>query len=140
MGTQNITAKITNLPSINANYNTGNILKTKKNEDGRFKQFLTKDLPSTTLGLIEGASDLLPGGKIISALAAGAKNYIDNGSGSSNDLISTTSELQKQNFIQNLELIKMQTRIQEDARKISTISNILKVRHDTAKNVVNNIR
>lgn len=40
----------------------------------------------------------------------------------------------------NLQYLNLQKKIQKDNRQFTMISNILKVKHDTAKNSINNIR
>ena len=41
---------------------------------------------------------------------------------------------------QTMELIELQQQISMEQRQFSTISNVLKARHDTAKSVINNVR
>ncbi|WP_224369351.1 hypothetical protein [Hyalangium versicolor] len=43
-------------------------------------------------------------------------------------------------FSQQKELLKLQSALQNESQKYQTISNVLKTRHDTAKNAIGNIR
>jgi hypothetical protein len=40
----------------------------------------------------------------------------------------------------NLQFLGLQERVREESRRFQTISNVMKSRHDTAKNSVGNIR
>jgi hypothetical protein len=40
----------------------------------------------------------------------------------------------------NLQFLGLQERVQEESRRFQTISNVMKTRHDTAKNAIGNIR
>lgn len=40
----------------------------------------------------------------------------------------------------NLEFLKLQQQMQQQSRRYTTISNVLKTKHDTVKNSINNIR
>ncbi|MGM0596051.1 MAG: hypothetical protein ACQES9_03350 [Myxococcota bacterium] len=53
---------------------------------------------------------------------------------------SDITQLQKQNQDFNLDFLKLQMQIQGENRKFSTLSNVEKSKHDTAKSVINNIR
>jgi hypothetical protein len=59
----------------------------------------------------------------------GAPNYGDDMSGA----------LQQQ-ADNSMHYLQLQQQIQEETRAFTTISNVLKARHDTVKNAINNVR
>ena len=40
----------------------------------------------------------------------------------------------------NLQYLNLQEKMQNENRQFSTVSNVLKTKHDTAKNAINNVR
>jgi len=44
------------------------------------------------------------------------------------------------NMTFNLEYLAIQNKMQQESRQFSLLSNIMKVKHDTAKNAVSNVR
>ena len=48
--------------------------------------------------------------------------------------------LQESNVSFNLQYLQLQQRMQNESRRFTLLSNIMKTKHDTAKNVVQNIR
>jgi arginine decarboxylase-like protein len=55
-------------------------------------------------------------------------------------LMNATREMQEMNMSFNLQYLQLQQKMQSDNRKFTTISNIMKTKHDTAKNAINNVR
>ena len=49
-------------------------------------------------------------------------------------------ELQDVQMAFNKEYLQLQTRMQHENRRYSTVSNVLKTKHDTAKNSISNMR
>jgi hypothetical protein len=47
--------------------------------------------------------------------------------------------MQQENQVFNMQYMQLQQSIQADNRNFSTMSNLLKVRHDTAKSAINNM-
>ncbi len=80
---------------------------------------------------LTGAASMIP---VVSTLTAGAG--MPGGSGSVTDM----AHLQKQQQDWNMEYLKLQMEVQAENRQFSTISNIVKSRHDTARAAINNIR
>ncbi|MDA3864453.1 MAG: hypothetical protein PF689_11370 [Deltaproteobacteria bacterium] len=62
------------------------------------------------------------------------------GVGGETNSTSDIAQLQKQNQDFNLDFLKLQMQIQGENRRFSTLSNVEKSKHDTAKSVINNIR
>ena len=51
-----------------------------------------------------------------------------------------TKEMQEMNQSFNLQYLELQQNMQQENRKFSTLSNIMKTKHDTAKATINNVR
>jgi hypothetical protein len=71
---------------------------------------------------------------------AGASALGGTGAGADGDLMSQMKELQQQSRDMNLEMLALQEQVQQENRRFTTASNVLKARHDTAKAAISNIR
>ena len=60
--------------------------------------------------------------------------------GSSWDLLDAQNTLNQQNQQFSLAYLKLQDEMQRESREHTTVSNVMKVRHDSAKAAINNIR
>jgi len=54
--------------------------------------------------------------------------------------MATAQSLQRESQAFNLQLIALQEEMQQENRRFSTLSNVLRARHDTAKAAISNIR
>jgi hypothetical protein len=72
----------------------------------------------------QGAGEFLQGGSVTSA----------------NDLMAATRQMQQMNQSFNLQYLLLQQQMQSENRQYTALSNVLKTRHDTAKNAINNVR
>ena len=68
------------------------------------------------------------------ALAAGA------GGSSQGRATHAPRQMQDMNHWFNLQFLQLQQKMQADNRQFTLISNIMKTKHDTAKNAINNVR
>lgn len=59
---------------------------------------------------------------------------------SSAELLEATREMQDMNMSFNLQYLMLQNKISHENRQFTLVSNIMKNKHDTAKNAINNIR
>lgn len=66
--------------------------------------------------------------------AGGAK------SGSQQDMINQTKGMQEMMASFNLQYLQLQEKMQSENRSFTTISNVMKTKHDTAKASINNVR
>jgi len=87
--------------------------------------------PQITNALSGIAGNIATNGQTTSGLTAGA---------STDSTTASIIQSQKQNTIDQLNLIELQSNIQNENRQISMISNISKAKHDTAKAAITNIR
>jgi hypothetical protein len=72
--------------------------------------------------------------------ATGGTGAALGGAASGDDLMSQVKSLQEQSRDMNLEMLALQEQCQQENRRFSTLSNVLKARHDTAKAAISNIR
>ena len=111
-------------------------------DDGGFRSAMSRVAGATASGLgkVAGA---VPGSAALGLAAEGLNAMRSDSSGSlpgaGDDQIEQMFEMQKQSQAFNLQYLELQNRIQEDNRQFSTLSNLMKVRHDTAKSAINNM-
>jgi len=55
-------------------------------------------------------------------------------------LMMATKQMQEMNMSFNLQYLQLQQKMQSDNRQFTLLSNIMKSKHDTAKNAINNVR
>ena len=51
-----------------------------------------------------------------------------------------TREMQELNMTFNMQYLQLQQKMQQDNRQFTMLSNIMKTKHDTAKNAISNVR
>ena len=73
----------------------------------------------------------------VSRLAAEAKK---SQSDRTNELFKVIGEMQEMQMSFNLQYLMLQNKISQENRQFSMVSNIMRNKHDTAKNSINNIR
>lgn len=56
------------------------------------------------------------------------------------DLMNQTKDMQEMMASFNLQYLQLQEKMQQENRSFSTISNVMKTKHDTAKASINNVR
>jgi hypothetical protein len=62
-------------------------------------------------------------------------------SGGGNDVdMAAVQAMQRESQTFNLQLLALQEEVQQENRRFSTVSNILRARHDTAKAAISNVR
>lgn len=85
---------------------------------------------------------VVPGGGLLTMAAEGIKALKDGaayGGGGPDDQIDKMWAMQQESQMFNLQYLNLQTAIQDDNRRFSTMSNLMKARHDTAKSAINNM-
>lgn len=95
---------------------------------------------------VEAASSFVPGGGVVSAAVRGARSTsagtassVAVGSGSPAGGIVRTGA-QSAMMQDNMAFLELQQQMQSENRQFTMLSNVLKARHETAKNSINNIR
>ena len=90
------------------------------------------------LGLSGGAA--VSGGAGGSAIGAVEANVASGAESSADQMLLATREMQEMNQSFNLQYLQLQQNMQQENRKFTTLSNVMKAKHDTAKNAINNVR
>lgn len=92
---------------------------------------------------LEAASDVaraagavIPGAGLVSLALSGLSHLV----GHDTKPASTTASLLAQNQAMDTQYLLLQARMQQESRMYTAISNILRVRHEAAKNAIANIR
>jgi len=62
------------------------------------------------------------------------------GGGSQDQLLAATKQMREMQMSFNLQYLQLQSQLQNENRSYTAISNIMKTKHDTAKNSINNVR
>ena len=57
-----------------------------------------------------------------------------------NALFSATAQMQEMQMSFNLQWLQLQNSMQSENRQFAMVSNIMKTKHDTAKNIISNVR
>ena len=107
------------------------------------------------------AASMMPGSPVVSAAVASVSSVVSSaassvggapvaggaggvggtaGQGEQWDLLAAQREMQAEGMKMNLAYMNLQNEMQAESRAHNAISNIMKVRHDSAKAAINNIR
>lgn len=107
---------------------------------------------------ITGAGQSMAGGGAGGAMGAGGGGFVtaeniptfgpglntpQNGASTGNpqqDMINQTKGMQEMMASFNLQYLQLQEKMQQENRSFTTISNVMKTKHDTAKSSINNVR
>ena len=74
------------------------------------------------------------------AKAGSAVNASNPDRGALNALLEATRQMQETQMSFNLQYLELQSQMQNENRSYTAVSNMLKTKHDTVKNSINNIR
>jgi hypothetical protein len=118
----------------------------RKAERGRFENALRSAGAavaggvSSSLGL---AAPFVPGGPVLAAAVKGAiappPGASPGAAASGGDVVEATRALQVEAQSFNLQYLQLQESLQRESREFTAVSNVMKVRHDTAKSAIQNI-
>jgi hypothetical protein len=138
----------------------------RKASPGRFETALRSAAAGLAGGVaasVELAAPYVPGGTVLSAAVRSAANGVARGvapsgvsasSSSSSttssspaggagdrggDLLEATRALQEQAQSFNLQYLQLQESMQRESREFTALSNVMKVKHETAKSAINNV-
>jgi len=84
---------------------------------------------STLAGVVPSLTVGTPAGALVASAAGGGGSAVTD-----------MAALQKQQQDANMDYLKLQMDVQAENRQYSTLSNVLKSRHDTAKAAITNLR
>jgi len=131
----------------------------RKTEPGRFGSALRAAAAGVARGVaatVELAAPYVPGGTVLSAAvrsAAAARGRAGafaadpgtaagkaaSGAGGEGDVLEATRALQQEAQTFNLQYLQLQEHMQRESREFQALSNVMKVKHDSAKAAINNI-
>lgn len=108
-----------------------------------FGAFMGKIADGALAG-VAAVAPFLPGGELVRVAANGLRGMSSGGVGglgdARGDQLDKMWQMQQDNQVFNLQYMHLQQAMQADNRHFSTMSNLLKARHDTAKAAINNMR
>jgi hypothetical protein len=129
----------------------------RKAEPGRFGAALksaASDVASGIAGSVALAAPFVPGGAVlagalraaarpalVSATAAPSTSPTASGGAASGggDVIEATRALQAEAQSFNMQYLQLQEAMQRESREFTSLTNVMKVKHDSAKAAINNI-
>ncbi len=122
----------------------------RKAEPGRFSTALrsaASSVASTVASSVSLAAPFVPGGAVLAgALRAAAAPGNGLGiagaplpGGGGGDVLDATRALQQEAQTFNLQYLQLQEGMQRESREFTAVTNVMKVRHDSAKAAINNI-
>ncbi|AWV88538.1 hypothetical protein [Bradymonas sediminis] len=93
---------------------------------------------------LAAVAPVLPGGELIKIAANGLRGVSSDApaglGGGRGEQLDEMWAMQEDNQVFNLQYMHLQQSMQSENRHFSTMSNLLKARHDTAKAAINNMR
>lgn len=135
------------MSNVNALRNAGNESRSKQlesdNTDTKKKGFgrVMSKLADGALETVSAVGSVVPGGSAVSAAARGLKAMKDGAQSlDTREQLDKMWDMQRENQMYNLEYLEMQTAVQAENRRYTTVSNLMKARHDTAKAAINNMK
>jgi hypothetical protein len=131
----------------------------RKAEPGRFGAALKTaagEVATGIAGSVALAAPFLPGGAVLAgALRAAARPALPTSQGSfgaasagpgagggaagGGDIVEATRALQQEAQSSNLQYLQLQEAMQRESREFTSLTNVMKVKHDSAKAAINNI-
>ena len=96
------------------------------------------DLVGGIIGASPGLSAASTGARVAASAVSGDASIPERGD--SWELLDAQNVLNQQNQQFSMAYLKLQDEMQRESREHTTVSNVMKVRHDSAKAAINNIR
>ena len=117
---------------------------TQKRVKTKFGKFMDR-VAGGALSAVSLVAPAIPGGRLVEA-AAGGLGQLQNNTpdqllgGTTGGSLQQMQQMQESNQMYNLQYFELQQQAQQDNRQFKAMSNLMKVRHDTAKTAINNMR
>jgi hypothetical protein len=128
----------------------------RKAEPGRFENALrgaASGLAHGVAATVDLASPYVPGGTVLSGAIRSAAQGASSSpagsavpgsagagaSGSEGDIVAATRTLQQEARTFNMQYLQLQEGMQRESREFTALSNVMKVKHDSAKAAIANI-
>jgi hypothetical protein len=97
---------------------------------------------STLAATVALAAPIVPGGPVLAGAIRGAAAGAASPAaalGGGSDLLEATRALQLQSQSFNLQYLELQESMQRESREFTALSNVMKVKHDSARTAIGNI-
>lgn len=111
---------------------------------GRFSDAVSEDRsPRRRRGLVQVSADIAGAAGPVGGIIAAGVNAVAGGGGATEareENIDRMWEMQRESQAFNLEYLALQESMQSENRRFTTMSNLMKARHDTSKSAIGNIR
>ncbi len=124
----------------------------RKTESSRFGDTLRAAAAGVADGIASGvglAAPFVPGGLVLSAAVRGAGRAVSaaaspstagrSGAEGGGDVVEATRALQQEAQSFNLQYLQIQEGMQRESREFTALTNVMKVKHDSARAAINNI-
>ena len=118
---------------------------TQKSDGGSGFGAVLSKVADGALIATSAVAPFIPGGSLVGAAANGLYSLKNGtppglgGGGPGGDQMDKMWQMQRENQVFNMQYLALQTEMQADNRRFSTMSNLMKARHDTAKAAINNM-
>jgi len=90
-------------------------------------------------GLVGRAAATGAGGTSGTGSAGGSTDGSAGGTTTQSDLLEATRALQQEAQAMNLQYLQLQEQMQQENREFTALSNVMRVKHDSARNAISNI-
>lgn len=112
--------------------------------EGEFRGLLRGGAEALLSG-VESATRVLPGGPVVSAAVGALGDALGSSSGATGAAgggagAGGMDDVLSRSALQQMELLELQARMQDENARFTTLSNVLKAEHETAKTAIGNIR
>jgi uncharacterized protein YcgI (DUF1989 family) len=114
-------------------------VKAALSQDIEAAQALHSELDASQARGVELSQQLIQG---VDALGQAVTSFIAAvaGASSQSQLLDATKQMQETQMSFNLQYLQLQSQMQHENRSYTAVSNIMKTKHDAAKNALNNVR
>ena len=112
-------------------------------DGGGFGAVMSKVADGALAG-VSALAPIIPGGQLVGMAADGLRELKGSAPGggmpgAQDEQMHEMFQMQRESQAFNLQYLELQTALQDDNRRFSTLTNLMKVRHDTAKSAINNM-
>lgn len=113
--------------------------RTPQPASSRFHEVL-EGAAGAALSGARAAAGVVPGAGIVTAAVDQAASAVGGGGGLGSSGNSNVDDILRTQADDNMRLLAVQAQISEENQRFSTLSNVMKARHETAKTAIGNIR
>lgn len=152
--------------SVQLNTGSSSVRSTPRTDFGTMVRNGVANGAGAVAGAAGVAAPFVPGGAVVSAAVNSAAGAVSGGTGYSasgtqnipgtsgamtgasgtstgnaqQDMMNQTKEMQEMQMSFSMQYLQLQDKMQNENRQYTTISNVMKTKHDTAKATINNVR